>query len=76
MLSSSRSLAVFCLALVLFAALTPVGVLFCIVFAPLFLFAALLMITASRCEAELFPLPLFPYSSLIASRAPPILNFR
>jgi hypothetical protein len=72
-LSSGRSLALFCLTLVLFSALTPVGVLFCVVFAPLFLFAALLMIVASRREAELFPLPLFPHFSLIASRAPPNL---
>lgn len=74
MLSLRRPIALLCLTFVLFAALVPACGVLCVVFAPLFLFVAMLAVIPGRRDPENCSPQLAPYLSLVASRAPPLAH--
>jgi len=72
MFSPSKSVALLCLTVVLFTALTPAGGVFCILLVPLFLFFVALVAVPTRPEADSRTVQPFPCLSLFTSRAPPV----
>ena len=72
MFSSRRSLALLCLAVVLFTALTPATGVFCLLLVPVFLFFVALVAVPLRPDAEICTVRPFPCLSLFTSRAPPV----